>query len=46
MLDHLSISNDCRQFNSIDIFIKGGGTISIPSSLFPRIENDFIRDKI
>ena len=45
MLDHLSISNDCRQFKSIDIFIKGGGTISIPSLLFPRIENDFIRDK-
>jgi methionyl-tRNA synthetase len=46
MLDHLSISNDCRQFNSIDVFIKGGGSISIPSSLFPRIENNFIRDKI
>ena len=45
MLDHLSISNDCRHFNSIDIFIKGGGAISIPSSLFPRIEKEFIREK-
>ena len=43
MLDHLNISIDDRQFKSIDVFIKGGGDISIPSSLFPRIENLHIR---
>ena len=44
MLDHLSIPLDYRKLKYIDFFINGGCTVSIPSLLFPRIENDFIRE--
>ena len=39
ILNHLSIPNHLRDFNSINVYIEGDIDIIIPSALFPRIEN-------
>ena len=38
ILNHLSIPNHLREFSSIGIFIKDDIDITMPTSLFPRIE--------
>ena len=40
ILNHLSVSADLRNLNSINTFIDGDIEIIIPSALFPRIENN------
>ncbi|MDB4239003.1 methionine--tRNA ligase [Alphaproteobacteria bacterium] len=40
ILNHLSVSANLRNLNSINTFIDGDIEIIIPSALFPRIENN------